>query len=246
MSGAPASPVPAVPALALAGAEKSGDDIDVALSADAEMLAVRFAAPHRVLSWAVVNGGSGTARAVAWCRVRNADLGPDVDPAALLRARLADAGLDGAVGLLTSADLVSYTDVEQRMDGLSARCIATVGLGNALRAGDPPSVSPRLGTINLLVRTSFALTLEAMVEALALASEARALAVREAAVPSIQTGLPASGTGTDCIVVASPLHDEAAAYAGKHTIAGHLVGAAVEEAIRTGTTRWLERRAARA
>jgi adenosylcobinamide amidohydrolase len=213
---------------------------------DERTLAVRFAAPHRVLSWAVVNGGAGVARAVAWVRVRNAELGPEVDPADLLRARLAAAGLPGAVGLLTSADLASYTDAARERDGMAARCVATVGMGNALRAGDPPWSAARVGTINLLVRTSFALTEGAMLETLALASEARALAVREAAVPSVKSGLPASGTGTDCIVVAAPLAGDPHAYAGKHTVAGHLVGAAVEEAIRTGVARWQAARAAAA
>lgn len=242
MSARPASPVPAVAVPALVGPETQAD---VAVAQDERLLAVRFAAPHRVLSWAIVGGGAGVADAVAWCRVRNAELGPEVDPAALLRDRLAEAGLAGAVGLLTSADLAAYADVERRMDGLAARCIATVGLGNALRAGDPPWEGPRAGTINLLVRTSFALTPAAMVEALALASEARALAIREADVPSTRSGLPSSGTGTDCIVVAAPLGGGETAYAGKHTVAGHLVGACVVDAVRAGAVRWATDRAAR-
>ena len=112
------------------------------------------------------------------------------------------------------------------------------GLGNALRAGDPPGPG-RVGTINLLCRSSAPLTAEAQLEALALAAEARTLAVREAGVPSTRTGLPASGTGTDCIVIASPRGRAPGGvpYAGKHTAIGHAIGAAVLEATRRGVER---------
>ncbi|MDB4949936.1 MAG: Adenosylcobinamide amidohydrolase [Gemmatimonadetes bacterium] len=233
-------------------------------------LVVRFAARHAVASWAVVGGGMRTAEAVAWLRIRNADLGLDVDPRALLAERMATAGLAGAVVLLTSASLDGFADVTRAAEGVSARCVATVGMGNALRAGDPPGVGStiaRVGTINLLVRVSRPLSGEAMLEALALAAEARALAVREANIPSLRSGLPATGTGTDCIVVAAPLapdpthsahsadsadaRDSAESadadraldsepYAGKHTAVGHVVGAAVADAITLGLERWRE------
>ena len=202
------------------------------------LLAVRFDAPHRTAGWAVVGGGIGEAPAVGWVQVRNAELGEDVDPAALLRDRLAAHGLRGAVGLLTSADLAAYTDVERRAEGVSARCVATVGLGNALRAGDPPEPDARVGTINVLVRLSIPLTDAALLETLGLAAEARALAVLEGGVASVVSGRPATGTGTDCIVVAAPLGGKANPYAGKHTLPGHLAGAAVEAAVREGVRRW--------
>jgi adenosylcobinamide amidohydrolase len=196
-------------------------------------LIVRFAAEHTTASWAIVGGGLGVGRAVAWLQVVDAELGPGVDPATLLRDQLAGRGLAGAVGLLTSRRLDRHVDVTVRHGALAARCIATVGLGNALRAGDPPGPG-RIGTINLVCRSSVPLSPEAQLEALALAAEARTLAVREADVPSTRTGLPASGTGTDCIVIAAPAAGGATAYAGKHTAIGHAIGAAVYEAILRG------------
>jgi adenosylcobinamide amidohydrolase len=209
-------------------------------------LVARLPGPHDVLSWAVVGGGRRRAEVVAWHQVVNRELGPDTDPRALLRGRLADAGIPDAVGLLTSASLAGYTDVERECDGVAVRCVATVGLGNALRAGDPPGIGSTIaaaagvGTINLLVRVSVPLGEEALAEALALAAEARTLAVVEAGVRSLRSGLPATGTGTDCIVVAAPAssNGEPLAYAGKHTAVGHGVGAAVEEAVRAGIEAW--------
>lgn len=208
------------------------------LSLSPNLLAVRFSASHRTAGWAVVGGGIGEASAVGWVQVRNAELGPEVDPAALLRERLAAGGLAGAVGLLTSADVAEFADVERAVEGISARCVATVGLGNALRAGDPPWRAARVGTINLMVRLSVPLTDAALLETLALAAEARTMAVLEGGVASVESGRPATGTGTDCIVVAAPVDGAAIGYAGKHTLPGHLVGTAVEAAVRDGVRRW--------
>jgi len=210
----------------------------LALDCAAGWLVARFSALHTTASWAIAGGGLTTARTVAWLQVADGDLPPGVDPAQLLRDRLAAADLAGAVGLLTSCRVDTYSDVTVRDGDAAARCIATVGLGNALRAGDPPGPS-RVGTINLLCRIAAPLSPEAQLEALALAAEARTLAVREAGIASTRTGLPASGTGTDCIVIAAPdaPHDQCAAYAGKHTALGHVIGAAVHDATRLGILR---------
>jgi adenosylcobinamide amidohydrolase len=98
-------------------------------------LVVRLPGPHAVISWAVVNGGRRTAELVAWHQVRNAELQPHVDPARLLADRLAAEGLAGAVGLLTSARLELHADEARECEGVAARCVATVGLGNARGRG---------------------------------------------------------------------------------------------------------------
>ena len=205
------------------------------------LLIVRFRETQRVASWAVVGGGLRTARAVAWLGVRNADLPPRLDPAAFLTAQLARADLPDAIGLLTSRDLGAYVVHEASHGHVSARCVATVGLGNALRAGDPPTAESAPGTINLLCHVSVPLADVASIEALALAAEARTLALLEARVPSCVSARPATGTGTDCIAIASPSVADAHAqrYAGKHTAVGHVLGAAVYGAVRRGAADWL-------
>jgi adenosylcobinamide amidohydrolase len=208
-----------------------------------QLLVARFAEPHRVVSWAIVGGGLRRARSVAWVEVSDTELRPPVDAHAHARMRLDAAGVPDAVALLTSRDLRAYVDVTETFRDVSCRCIATVGLGNALRAGDPPGPDGHIGTINVLCHASVPLTDEAMLEALALASEARALAIREADVPSQISALPASGTGTDCIVIASPETGDMQRYAGKHTVLGHLIGRTVHDAVRDGAVQWLRERA---
>jgi adenosylcobinamide amidohydrolase len=118
-----------------------------------------------------------------------------------------------------------------------------VGLGNALRAGDAPGPAGRIGTINVVCHVSVALCDEAMLEALALAAEARTLAVHEAGIASRLSGKSASGTGTDCIVIAAPVAGEPFRYAGKHTVIGHLIGRTVHDAVRCGVEQWQRERA---
>ena len=198
-------------------------------------LLVRFNKPHVLLSWAVYGGGLIESDTVVWYRVSSDDLEPPASPHAFLHQKLKAESLTHGVGLLTSADLAGYTDVEKVYEKLSARAIATVGLSSALRVGDPPREILQPGTINLLCVLSAPLSFEAHLEALSIAAEARTAAVLEAAIPSTQTSLPATGTGTDCIVMAAPREgpdsDETLCYAGKHTAAGHLIGKAVFEAV---------------
>jgi adenosylcobinamide amidohydrolase len=214
---------------------------EMSVRRDGRLLCARFARPHRVLSHAVVRPGLVESDAVAWCQVDDDELAPPVDPAQLLASRLAAAGVPGAIGLLTSADLATSVDVERGVEDLVVRTVATVGLDNARRAGDPWDVAPSVGTINVLVRASRPVADAALVEMLAIAVEARAMAVLEGGVASRRSGLAATGTGTDCTVVAAPCGASVTAYAGKHTALGHLVGATVAAAVGHGVAQWLQR-----
>lgn len=210
-----------------------------AISCDDRWLVVSLPAAHLTASWALVGGGIRVARHIAWHRVEELELRPPVNAHALLRRRLEQRGIPQAVGLMTSRNLSRYRDVTRGDSEVSARCIATVGLGNALRIGDPPGPSGRIGTINLLCRVSVPLSPDGLLETLSLATEARTAAILRAGIPSRRTGLPATGTGTDCIVVCAPVERAAQDYAGKHTRVGHAAGAAVEEAVWQGAQQWL-------
>jgi adenosylcobinamide amidohydrolase len=205
-------------------------------------LIVRFASPHAVASWAIVGGGLGEADAVAWRHVEEHELRPPLDAARWLRGRMQQEALGNAVGLLTSCNLDAWVEARSAAGGAAAHCIATVGLANALRAGDPPGPYARIGTINVLCRVDVPLADEGLLEALAIATEAKTAAMLEAGVASRRTGLPATGTGTDCVVIASPVAPVRSPYAGKHTDVGAAVGAAVLDAVRAGTRAWQAKR----
>jgi adenosylcobinamide amidohydrolase len=206
-------------------------------------LTVSFADEHAVTSWAPVGGGSGRARTVVWHQVDGAELAPPVDPARLLAERLAARGMPDAVAMLTARRVDRHLHARCQWQQVSADVVATVGLGNQVRVGDPPGDDPRLaGTINILCRVSEPLTPAAALEAMSIVAEARTLAVREAALPHPASGRFASGTGTDCIVLATPLGVPRAAHAGKHTAIGHVIGAAVADAVGRGVEEWLAER----
>jgi adenosylcobinamide amidohydrolase len=219
---------------------------DTRLERAGRFLVARFAAPHRMLSFAIVRGGFAVAREVAWCGVRDDELVPPVDPRRFLERELSRAGLGAAVGLMTGAALDGYVDVSRSAGDVAVRTVATVGLDNALRAGDPVvDDPPAVGTINVLCRASLPVSDEGLIEMLSMVAEARALAVLEGRVASRCTGRPATGTGTDCTVVAAPCGTPVTGYAGKHTVLGHLVGATVAEAVGRGVRSWLAAHGAR-
>ncbi|GBD47385.1 adenosylcobinamide amidohydrolase [Methylopila sp. Yamaguchi] len=201
-------------------------------------LTARFVRPQRMLSWALARPGFQTADQVVWLEVEDDDLPVTVDPAALLEARMQAAGFGDAVGMMTSRDVRRRRVAGAASGGASARCLATVGLGNASRVGEPsPPPREAWGTINLLVACSVPLTDAALVEALSIAVEARTAAVMASG--RAVDGGAATGTGTDCVVVAAPLGDPAANFAGLHTDVGVAIGAAVYEAVKNGACDWM-------
>lgn len=209
------------------------------LSACRRWLDVDLCVPHSTLGWALIGGGRCQAQCVFWHNVSGADLAADVDARRFFEDRRKQrTGNTRGVGFLTGCSLAEFVEKRSDHGKMSARCIATVGLANALRIGDPPSTTAVLaGTINILVQTSSPLSECASLEALSLVAEARTLAVLEGGVASNVGDAIATGTGTDCIVVASPLPSNdfsEAAYAGKHTDLGYVIGSCVYEAVTHG------------
>jgi adenosylcobinamide amidohydrolase len=229
-------------------ASETGANAEMSVVQHDRWLVSSFSSPVRACSWAIVCGGFVDVEHVAWLEVRDEELRPPVDATELLRARLRERGLESTVGLLTSRRVSTYRDVSRESWGLRARCIATVGLGNALRAGDPPGVTGRIGTINILLHVNTPLTDVALLEASAIVTEAKAAAVLEGGISSRRSNRPATGTGTDCTVITCKLPQaqrRGAIYAGKHTEIGSLVGAAAFQAVSEGVSNWLQERGQR-
>lgn len=201
--------------------------------------------PCRLLSWAPWRPGFVTASRVVWREVRNADLGPEVDALALLETGLAGIGALDAVGLMTSRDIRRHFLATADVEGVMASCLATVGLGNGERVGHRRHARPAgFGTVNMLVHVSAGLDDTALLEASSIAGQARTVAIlaggyRPAGVPG-----PVSGTGTDCVAIATPEGGRTLRYAGLHTAVGEAIGQAVLEAVGQGVADWLAEQAA--
>jgi adenosylcobinamide amidohydrolase len=205
-------------------------------------LIARFPASCNMLSWSPNRPGFRVARTVAWLEVRNADLADVANPVALLRDRLRAEGLGRAVGLMTARDVRRHHRARAEVEGVVVDVLTTVGLTNGERIGcrctDPTiPAHPGVGTVNTLVHVSVPLSRGGLVEAMSLATQARTIAVFEAGV--VRDGVIVTGTGTDCIVVASPSLGQVEHHAGLHTAVGEAVGAAVLAATRDGVLGWL-------
>ena len=193
-------------------------------------LVVRFDAPFRTLGWAPLGGGFSRVRAVINHQVSENDRPATEAPARYLRGIARDLGLDSraVAAMMTGAKVrrAAYSMAARGLLRVGTWC--TAGCSNALRVGDRATFTKVLpGTINVIVALNQPMEPAAMVEAIQIATEARILAVQQARVISKRSGKPATGTGTDCIVVASPLGTPAHRYCGKHTLAGELIGRSV-------------------
>lgn len=201
---------------------------------------------HRTLSWAVVGGGISHHQKIVWRQIQDHELRPPVDAETFLHNEMQAHGHQGAAAFMTSADLSFYGYQHCSFgEGHQATVVATVGLGNALRIGDPPGPTGRIGTINIACVVTRPLCLNAELEVLSLVAEARTAAMLDAAYPSVRSGYPATGTGTDCILVASPMvHGDQRGdiYGGKHTSLGHVVGLATYRAVAESLKKWMAHR----
>lgn len=207
---------------------------------DRDALVLSFSTPTRVLSWALLNGGFCRADHLVNHHVAGNDARFCAAPEHRLEQATAKLDPDGKiVAMATAVEMKTLIQMRESTNDTEVTCFATVGCTNALSIGDPTSaaaeqtVLPQLHTINMIVTIAPGLSDEALVEAIQIATEGRVRALYEAGIRSSISGLVATGTGTDCIAVAS-LGLERARYCGKHTRLGELIGRATYLAVRQG------------
>lgn len=222
-----------------------------------DTLIVDLGCRMRVLSSAPRGGGLRTTRYILNHRVRAnpAEQGSRQNwehPSRYLRRIAGTLGVErDCVGLMTAVPMTQVVTCRDARDGVWVECFATVGVTNAVRAGEPP---PRkkgennhhtAGTINLILVTNVCLAASALVGAVQVATESKTGVLRDHAVLS-WTGRPgATGTGTDAVVVASALRGNGPwhAYAGTHTEIGSMIGRVVAECLIQGlelATKWVD------
>jgi adenosylcobinamide amidohydrolase len=219
--------------------ESSTTNSSFSVRQERDALIVSFASPARTLSWAVLNGGFCHARHVINHHVDGNDALFCAQPGPWLERAASGLGLQGkVVGMATAVAMRHMVQVSMTGGGARVTCFTTVGFGNALSVGDPASVTieeqaPSLHTINIILTVQPGLSDEAMVEAVQIVTEGRVRALYENGIKSCQSGLPASGTGTDCVAIVS-LDDGVERYCGKHTKLGELIGGAAYVSVGKG------------
>lgn len=230
---------------------KSSADVQTRFRVRSQTLIIDLGQPRRILSSAVRGGGLALARHILNHQVpaNPAVTQPPAvsrswrDPSRYLgRVALTVGAEPACVALMTAVDLRQLVVLREESDRLWVEGFFTVGITNAVRAGEPPvpagDGNRRLvpGTINIILVTNARLTIPAMVGAVQVVTESKTAVLLSENVPS-WTGLPgATGTGTDAVVVACG-QGPSLRYSGTHTLMGAMIG----RLVRCGVTEGLRR-----
>jgi iron complex transport system ATP-binding protein len=156
------------------------------------------------------------------------------------------------VGLMTAVPMTQLVTARASSGTVWVECFATVGVTNAVRAGELPAIpsfpkqTRKLGTINLVLVTNVGLSNSALVGAVQVATEAKTGVLRDHKVPTWTGRSGATGTGTDAVVIVCRARGQGRwhLYSGTHTEIGVLIGQAVAMCIVRGLAKarkWHER-----
>ena len=137
--------------------------------------------------------------------------------------------------LLTGADMDNLAMVSKKHQDLTIHAFATAGVqSNAMRMSKDIGLYYKAGTINIIIMSNRKLSKKAMTRALITATEAKTAALQDMDIRSAYTPLinPATGTGTDNIIVVQGSSGTMIDQTGGHTKAGELIAKAVYEAVK--------------
>ena len=211
----------------------------VRLSRSANLVHVAFDRPYRALSCAVLNGGLCAASHFLNVKVARHSPSPAEDPALTLQRLSDQLQCQGVtVGMMTAASLASLRVACEVIGDERIAVFVTSGMENARSAGDHAeyrsldTMVHKRGTINLAVVTSVRVAEEALVEMIAIATEAKVAVLHTLGITSPISGRLATGTGTDAIAIFSGHGSHSARFAGKHTLLGERLASMVMQVMR--------------
>jgi adenosylcobinamide hydrolase len=156
------------------------------------------------------------------------------------------------VGLMTAVPMKQLVIDREQWGPVWIQCFCTVGVTNALRAGDAPTFPAGRdgvkdhGTINIILVTNATLTGTALVGAVQVVTESKTgtLITHHVRSTTCNSSL-ATGTGTDAVVIASSLEGiHKVPYSGTHTRTGAMIGRLVARCVEEGlarSKRWSQR-----
>ncbi|MGN7610708.1 adenosylcobinamide amidohydrolase [Magnetococcales bacterium HHB-1] len=212
---------------------------------DPPWFVVRFLEKYRLLSWSINRPGWVESDTVAWLQVQGSQLPLDVDPRLFLEDKLKMRGDPHAVGLMTARDISAWQQTLIDKKNYWARSFMTLDLGNGSHVGYPPLRRDddfKPGTINLLTVLSHPLSDAAMLEAVSMATQGRTAALMDLSCQPREAQQLVTGTGTDCIVIASPRASEKhkeVDFVGLHTALGQALGLSVYRVTLKAGQQWM-------
>lgn len=165
------------------------------------------------------------------------------EPARYLRQFASTLGVRGkSLGLMTAVPMKQLVISRERSGEIWVECFATVGVTNAVRAGEWPErqtgeqLAAGAGTINVILITNACLSGAALVGAVQVVTESKTGALRDHGVPSWTGVSGATGTGTDAVVIACEPRGQGSwhCYSGTHTVLGAMIGRVVADCVSRG------------
>jgi adenosylcobinamide amidohydrolase/ABC-type hemin transport system substrate-binding protein len=199
----------------------------------AKTLTLRFKSPQRVLSsldgWrnGITTIGNHYSSPPSWPVAHH--IGLEASNARILKRYGLDA--ETATFLYTGVDMDKLAYAQAESDGMLVGALVTAGVNdNAMRASVDTGAYVEHGTINVILLTNRQLAPAAMTRAVITATEAKTAALEDLDIRSSYSGKPATGTGTDTVLVVSG-DGSPATMTGGHTKLGELIAKAVYQAV---------------
>ena len=171
-------------------------------------LVIKFSTPRKVISSAVRGGGIGWVHAIINHQVPynpepygcvKGDSRRWEAPSRTLKKIAEGVGIDGGfAGLMTAVDLRQLVVEREHAEGLWVEGFFTVGVTNAVRAGEPThdlSDKGDVGTINVILVTNARLGDAALVSAVGVATESKTAVLLEKKIPTCSGRIECDGDG---------------------------------------------------
>ncbi|WP_454061206.1 adenosylcobinamide amidohydrolase [Candidatus Nitrospira salsa] len=212
-------------------------------------LVIPFTSTRRIISSAVYGGGIVHANGILNHQVINQkspayDFSREKDPSRYLGELAKRLKVHGrCVGLMTAVDMRCLVLQRVEAEGLWIEGFFTVGVSNAVRAGDaivtqlPTKTEIKIGTINIILITNARLSSAAMVCAVGVATESKTAMLFSEDIKNMSGTHVATGTGTDVVAVASG-QGPFCRFSGTHTKMGELIGRVVSQGIKKGLQKY--------
>ncbi|QGQ46094.1 adenosylcobinamide amidohydrolase [Metabacillus sediminilitoris] len=149
------------------------------------------------------------------------------------------------IGMMTAVNLKDVSIVEKEYEGIKILTVITAGVGNAVDITAKKSVDTgiQIGTVNIMVFIDAHLTDGALVNAVQSVTEAKTKAFVDLHIKDPVTQTIATGTSTDCTLVASTQKGEPTPYTGSGTVIGKGIGLSVYQALVDAIGKYESRRA---
>ncbi|WP_096189903.1 adenosylcobinamide amidohydrolase [Evansella halocellulosilytica] len=216
---------------------------NVCIEKNEKYIYLQFDEPLRTISNSFLGEGIQWLKHFINFHVENVDHNPASESD--LEKWMADEGIppEQASTMMTAVEMDDVVFVEKTVNNMNMFVVVTAGIGNARdisKEGIHRSIS-HIGTINTMVFIDAHFTDGALIHGYMTATEAKAKALQDLQIKDPHTNSIATGTSTDCLLLALTQKGERTCSAGSGSEVGEEIGAIVYEATVEAVKKYLKR-----